>query len=174
MFSPPDTVFGTPAKPRGNPRSAREGSVLIPLHESRVAHATFLRWNLADFEIGDEHLNSVDGWFLTIAIEVETAQFHLSQGNSVFWTTHCDLRVDAIDAKDMSPTTHRPNWARPSNRLWPQQDGTPLPFLGQATTSAYHVYLFGDATQIVVAHLDHRGEQDVEDHYDHETQPHAG
>lgn len=148
----------------------REGSVLIPLRDSRVARATLLRWNLADFELSDEQLNAVDGWFLTIGIEIESLQLHLSQGEGVFWTTHCDSRVDAVDAKDVvGRIPHRPNWVRRSNRLWPQQNGTPLPFLGQATTSAYHVYLFGDTTRVLAAHLDHRDEQDVEDHYDQEA-----
>jgi hypothetical protein len=167
MFSQPATVFGTPARARGNAQSTREASVLVPLHGCVVARATFLRWNLADFEVSDEQLNALDGWFLTIAMEIGAARLHLSQGSGVFWTTNRHAHIQAIDAEDvgLAPT---PNWARRSNRLWPHLDGAPMPFLGQAFTSAHHVYLFGDTADVVV-HLDHRNEQDVEEHYDREA-----
>ena len=170
MFAPPSTFCGFAARPRGNVTSSTGGSTTISLRDDRLARATFLRWNLADFEISDPELAALTGWFQTIVLEMEATQWHLVQGNSTFWTTLPEACIDAILSSRVRCQSNRPKWKRRPDHYWPHIAGAPLPFLGQGSTEVDHIYLFGDIpSSTLAAHVDHRDAQDVEDHYDEEA-----
>jgi len=170
MFPPPSTVCGFAAQPRGNPVPRTGASATISLRDGRVVRATFLRWNVADFEIADSELAAPAGWFHTIGLEMDATRWHLSQGDGVFWTTRPKVRIDAVLASEVRGQLNSPKWKRRSDRFWPHLAGVPFPFLGQGSSEEHYVYLFGDIVSgELAAHLDGRDTQDVEDHYDEEA-----
>jgi hypothetical protein len=169
MYSPPETVCGFPARYNGPPEAAVEASGYILLAGGARAPTTFLRWDLADFAVDEPGGWMSDGWLRTILVVLDNHQWHLSQGNSSFWSSRPDLRIESISNSQRRHPSHGPHWQRRSDRYWPQIDRSFLPFLGQGSLARHDLYLFGDLTaKLLAAHLVDRSEQNVEDHYDQE------
>jgi hypothetical protein len=170
MYLPPETICGFPAKYQGPPEAGVEAHGLVLLRIGAAVPTTFLRWKLSDFVSSNPEPWMSDGWVRTILVDLGTAQWHLSQGSSPFWSTHPDLCFESASNSERRHPEEAPVWHRRSDRYWPRFNGRFLPFLGQGCVGEHDLYLFGDlSAAMLTAHLVSRTEQDVEDHYDQET-----
>jgi hypothetical protein len=170
MYTPPTTLCGTTAivaRPGAAPVVL--GTASVGLSGGRTARLEELKWALKDFAVEDPELDEVlaDGSVHTFMLYLSSAQLHLVQQGSSFWTS-CLLDVEPRQPPSAGPGGTTPLWRKRSERRWPYVAGNPVPFVAQAHLGGADVYLFEMESGAVLLHRVARFEQDVENHYDEE------
>ena len=169
MIQPPTLIGRCNALPKASAVPKVLDALNITTADGHSVKVSLLRWEMTDFSI--ESTEPSNGWFLTIAMQVNEKTHHLHQYRSIFFTNinTCDLRP--VSPSSVKAKGHpKPEWKRKSDRWWPAMHEQPLPFLGQFVASGYVCYLFSrDINDLVAAYVDVLEVQDIEDHYDEEV-----